>query len=103
MEKFIAKSMKEDLIIEVKILNGDTVMLEPSIDYSAEGIVGLMRQWTKIEEAQTEDTQKLQIIASQLAIVYVNEPNWWLLNLDPGTLIEILNHVARTIGGLKKN
>lgn len=103
MEKFVARSVKEDLVLEVQKLNDDVEMLEPQIDYSTDGILLIMRQWTKIEEIQDAADQKLEIIAKQLALVYRNTPEWWLTNLDPATLIEILNHVARTIGGLKKS
>ena len=44
-----------------------------------------------------------EVMAIELAMIYDKDKTWWLENLDFSTIGEILQHVAQTIGGLKKS
>jgi hypothetical protein len=85
MAKFVAQKL--DLDLELTTLKGEEIIVVPKEFINAQKCVEIMNHWTKLE----------------LAMIYDKDKNWFLENIEPGTLTEILVYVAETIGGVKKN
>lgn len=103
MAKFVAQTV--DLNLELELLDGTEEKLKPNIVMNTKNIMRIVDEWTEIEKVD-EDTKKsdqIKAMANELAIVYEKDVEWWLDNFDPITLGKVLEHVATTIGSLKKN
>jgi hypothetical protein len=103
MAKFVAQKL--DLDLELTTLKGEEIIVVPKEFINAQKCVEIMNHWTKLENAakKDKDSNPLETIAIELAMIYDKDKNWFLENIEPGTLTEILVYVAETIGGVKKN
>jgi hypothetical protein len=99
MAKFEAKEI--DLDLELILLNKEEIKLSPKIELSTKNIMKIVDHWQKIEEPAV-GSEKVVVLAKELALVYDKEEDWWLENLDVQTLSDVLQYVAETVGGLKK-
>ena len=104
MEKFVAE--KPDLTLELTTLEGEEITLEPTQVMSGKGALEITEKWSKLEKEEKEKGDEgkspFEILAIELAYVYPKNAEWFLENIDFGTLNEILIYVAQTIGGIKK-
>ena len=103
MEKFVAE--KPDLILELTTLEGEEITLEPDKVVSGTIALEITNKWSKLEKENKENKDgksSLEILAIELAYVYPKNAEWFLDNIDFGTLNKILIYVAQTIGGIKK-
>lgn len=101
MAKFQAK--KTDLTIEIVTLGGEEASLDAKISNSTKSMLDIYEQWADIEKKLDElKKPPHEAMAIQMAMVYDKPKEWWLENLDPVTLQEIVMHVVSTIAGSKK-
>ena len=99
--KFTAQ--KIDLTLELTTLESEEVVLNPKMNVTAEEAMSIIKEWTVIEKESKDRSNVVQVIADQLAVVYPKLPEWFMKNFDPRTLSEIVQHVAGSLGGLRKN
>ena len=104
MAKFVAE--KPDLTLELTMLNGEEIVLEPSEIVSGKVALEITDKWSKLEKESKEKGEdaksSLEVLAIELSYIYSKDAAWFLENIDFGTLNEILVYVAQTIGGIKK-
>ena len=99
--KFVAET--PDLTLELTCLNGEDLVLNPTTPVSGKAAMILIDKWTELEGKQKENgLSPMDIVVTELALVYPRNKEWWLENFDVATLNKILTHVAQAIGGLKK-
>ena len=103
MAKFTAR--KVDLVLELTTLSGEEITMDTSIIPSAENALGIISNWQTIEDSADKDDKKaiVSVLADQLAVIYDKKPEWFLTNLDVGTLSEVVSYVAGALGGIRKN
>ncbi len=99
--KFEAK--KCDLELQLITLAGKETTLNPNKIITAEETIMILKQWTTLEDKAKTNIERVQLTAAELAIVYPKEAKWFLTNFDIATLSHILEFVAKTLGGIRKN
>lgn len=103
--KFVAKKL--DLDLELTLLTGEEIALSPSIKTDAKSCSELSKKMVTIED-NAEKTAKgllkdgLDVLSSELSLIYPKDKDWFLSNLDPASIKAIIEHVANTIGGATK-
>jgi len=99
--KFEAK--KIDLTLELTTLSGEEITLTPRKLVTAEETVNILRSWTAAEKNAKTNVDRVELLAKELSILYPKEKEWFLSNFDMTTLSDMLNFVASSIGGIRKN
>lgn len=101
--EFQAKRVELDF--DVEVLNGEKVHVEPKRHISTQVMLEMYEQWNDVEERFKDDKTKtpFEIIAIQLAMLYDKPKEWWLDNIDPATLNEIMVWCVSAMMGTKKN
>ena len=99
--KFEAK--KVDLELELTTLSGENITLNPKKLVTAEETISLLEKWTVLEDKAKTNVQKVKLVANELAVVYPKDADWFMSNFNIGVLVEILDYVATTVGGIRKN
>ena len=119
MAKF--KAEKLDLDLELTTLDGDVVSMSPKTKVNTTKTLQIIEQWGAMEEEQEAERREeekakkegkeykakkrknpFEIIAIELEMLYSKDAKWFMDNFDVPTLGKIMNHVAETMGGLKK-
>ena len=99
MAKFEAKI--PDLDLELVTLQKEELVLRPKIEVSATVVMKIIKDWKKIEGEQDETTG-VSVAAEELSMIYDKPSEWFMNSFDITTLVEILNHVANVMSGVKK-
>ncbi len=99
--KFETKKM--DLELDLTTLSGENVLLEPKKLITAEETISILEKWTTLEGKVTTNVGRVKLVAAELSVVYHKDESWFMSNFDISTLNEILNYVAETLGGIRKN
>ena len=101
MAKFTVRGL--DLDLELTLMDGTIVTLSPVIKTDTQSIIDTIRKWTDLEGNSALKENPFEKVATELSMVYDKDREWFLSNLDPYSLNEIMVHVARVMGGAKKN
>jgi len=110
--KFVAKKL--DLTLELTLLSGETVTIEPAINVSsAVQAENILAELTRLEKnvgksalLKEGEISATQCIDAQLNIIYGEQgagKDFWSSNLDAETLRQCIQYVCNTIAGLKKS
>lgn len=99
--KFQAR--KIDLELELTTLDGETLTLNPKKLVTAEEAIKILKDWTDEEDKVETNIEKATLVAVELSRIYPKDKDWFLKNFDLITLSDILNFVAKAIGGIRKN
>lgn len=113
------KAKRPKITLDLELLNGEQVRLEPTIVPSARECIRISKEWRAIEEnndaaikhnknlkegeKQIEFRTGIEINAIQLSTLYDKDKDWFIENLDPITIREIITDVAKMIAGIQKN
>lgn len=100
MNDFVAKKL--DLDLNLTLLDGTQLKLEPKNLLTVDESMRIMNAWTEDEKSKVEGLDKVNLLAEELAVVYPKDSKWWSSNFDIETLSSIVVFVAETIGGVRK-
>lgn len=100
MNEFAAKKL--DLDLNLTLLDGTELTLEPKNLLTVDESMRIMNAWTEDEKSKVEGLDKVNLLAEELAVVYPKDSKWWSANFDIETLSAIVVFVAETIGGVRK-
>ena len=89
-----------ELNLELKTLSGEVAELKPQLTMNTTNTIKIMDKWVELEK--NKELNPFVLIATELSFIYPKKKEWFLDNFDPSVLGEILTHVAKTMGGIKK-
>ena len=107
MENF--KAQKLDLDFEIEILSGEIVNVKAKESMSAskcaeiiDAMAGIEERYNAIEKEDKTSKDAINMVGEELALIYDQEAQWFIDNIDIPTLNEILHGAATIIGNVSK-
>lgn len=105
--KFEAKKL--DLALELITLEGKEVELDCKEIVTGEKAAEIMdsiatmdKEFNLAKDIDKRSSAMIALLGKQLSSIYDNDPSWWGQNLDPGSIVEIKNHVVSSLMKVRK-